>query len=394
MTKNNEANPQWQDELTDWLTKTLSSVDDFVDLRRRRLTRRLGIEGVPMIQSYVGYGNHNRIWLHGRVLTNPPTGTPAVEDHWWSNLLATYRRFASDEVPGVSIRVDLGSASHTVTTDAEGYFYVDESHDFSNPQRGLWSQGTAQIIDHELVTPAESLASFRIMTPPATAKCGIISDVDDTILHTGSTKLLTMAQLTVFGNAMTRLPLPGVASLYQALQRGPMSAPQNNPVFYVSSSPWNLFDLLEDFIELSDLPPGPILLRDLGFDDNKLLAEGHDHKLDKIRRLLKAYPEMPFLLFGDSGQDDAELYATAAEEFPDQIRAIFVRDIDPGLLSDYDNKVSSHQQRALAVGVPMHFIENSLQAAEASQTLEFLTDDQVQAIEQAVVKDNQRWMPA
>ena len=70
-----------------------------------------------------------------------------------------------------------------------------------------------------------------------------------------------MAKLTLLHNAHTRLPFEGVAGFYQALQRG-RDGEAYNPVFYVSNSPWNLYDLLEDFLDVHGIPRGPLLLRD------------------------------------------------------------------------------------------------------------------------------------
>ena len=228
-----------------------------------------------------------------------------------------------------------------------------------------------------------------MLTAPPDAKYGIISDVDDTILHTGATEIATMAKLTFFGNARTRAPLDGVAKLYEEMQCSVDGDPAN-PIFYVSSSPWNLYDLLEDFLELNAIPRGPLLLRDLGFDDNKFLKSGHDHKLDKARRLIQTFDELPFLLFGDSGQEDARLYATAAEEFPDRIAAIFIRDIDPGVDSEHDAIVNDYVRQAAEVSVPMYLVSDSVQAAKIAIEHGWLSANALDGISAATQKDRER----
>ena len=342
-----QQNPHPQDDLSKLITRAASQVDDFIDIRWRRLKGRLGWEGVPQIQPYIGYGNRERVWLHGRVLTNPPPAAPGEDDQWWENIAKTYRRFASDEVPDCPIEVSLGEHVQRSQTDAEGYFHFEIPLPAETAQ-GTWGNALLRIVDHPRVTAEQSATSCRYILPGRDAEFGLISDVDDTILHTNATRLLTMARLTFTGNARTRLPLAGAAALYQKLNNE-----GRNPAFYVSSSPWNLFDLLEDFMELNQIPAGPILLRDLGFDDDKFLKSGHDHKLVKVRRLLNAYPDLPFIPFGDSGQEDARLYTTAAEEFPDRILAIFIRDIDPHDASLRDASVKPYLDRTAAVEVPM-----------------------------------------
>jgi len=230
-----------------------------------------------------------------------------------------------------------------------------------------------------------------MLTPPADAAFGIISDIDDTVLHTGITGLMTAARLTFFHNARTRKPLPGVASLYHALQKGnEPETPRQNPLFYVSSSPWNLFDLLEDFFEINNLPPGPILLRDLGFDRNKFLKEGHEHKLEKAERIMAAFPKLPFVLMGDSGQEDANLYAEAAQRHPEQVKAIFIRDVDPDADSKFDATVRAAIEKAAATKTPMFLIRDSVQASEIALELGLITPESLPAIAADTQRDKNR----
>ena len=366
----------------------VDSADDFIDARFRNLKRRLGWEGTPSIQPYVGYANDQFAWMHGRVLTNPPKDLPSVDDGWWDNLVNTYQRFESDEVPGVEVEIDFAGKQHRVVTDEEGYFHLETSN--SPDVRGTqpWKSIAMRIVNHDNVSPDESLTTSSMLTPPETARVGVISDMDDTVLHTGVTGMLTVVRLTFLHNARTRKPLPGVAKLYQAIQDGlVVDQPQNNPIWYVSSSPWNLHDLLEDFLELNAIPKGPILLRDLGFDENKFLKEGHDHKLKKAMKVMAAYPKLPFILFGDSGQEDAVLYAEAAKSNPNQVKAIFIRDVDPDKDSDYDQNVKAPIEVAKSVGVPMHLVKDSNAAAKILNSMGLVSDEWLPKIDAAVSRE-------
>ena len=373
---------------TDIIRSLIDSTDDFIDARFRNLKRRLGWDGTPSIQPYVGYANDDFAWMHGRVLTNPPKDLPSVDDNWWDNLLNTYQRLESDEVVGAEIEIDFAGKKHRVVTDEEGYFHLETSN--TPDVRGVqpWKTIAMRIVNQKNVSADESLTISSMLTPPETARVGIISDMDDTVMHTGVTGLLTVARLTFLHNARTRKPLPGVATLYRAIQDGIFTDhPQNNPVWYVSSSPWNLHDLLEDFLELNGIPKGPILLRDLGFDENKFLAEGHNHKLKKAMKVMAAYPKLPFILFGDSGQEDAVLYAEAAKSNPDQIKAIFIRDVDPDEDSDYDKHVKAPIEIAKSVGVPMYLVKDSIEASQILHDMSFVTDDWLTKIAAATKRD-------
>lgn len=91
-----------------------------------------------------------------------------------------------------------------------------------------------------------------------------------------------------------------------------------------------VYDLLEDFMELNSIPPGPMFLRDLSMDAGKFIkTPGHGHKLERAKALIERLPQLRWVLLGDSGQADAELYAQAAQQFGDRIAAIYIRDVDP-----------------------------------------------------------------
>jgi phosphatidate phosphatase APP1 len=167
----------------------------------------------------------------------------------------------------------------------------------------------------------------QVQIPPRDAGFGIISDVDDTVLQTGATSLGSMLRVTLLQNAHTRLPFDGVSAFYQALHAGP-DRTGANPIFYVSSSPWNLYDFLVDFFAIQSLPAGTLFLRDLGLEADRFLQSSHaDHKLTQIERVLHAYPDLPFVLVGDSGQRDPEIYLDTVREFPGRVRAVYIRNV-------------------------------------------------------------------
>jgi len=222
------------------------------------------------------------------------------------------------------------------------------------------------------------------------ARIGIISDIDDTVLHSSITDWKVAAQLTFLHNARTRKPLPGVAALYRALQADAGGQP-HNPLFYVSSSPWNLYDLLEDFMELNAIPFGPIFLRDIGLDTGKFIkTPGHGHKLEHARRLIQRFPDLRWVLLGDSGQADAELYAQAAQEFGPRIAAIYIRDVDPDTDSPLDTGVDGYIERVAGTRVPMLRARDSQAIAEHAAGLGLLSPDLLPAIAAEVRRDHAR----
>ena len=153
------------------------------------------------------------------------------------------------------------------------------------------------------------------------ARFGILSDIDDTILETGVQRVVRMIRQTLAGSALTRSPFPGAAELYRDLAAG------SNPVFYVSSSPWNLHAFLVAFLRHHGFPLGPVLLRDL-----LGTAAGREQKAGRIREILDLHPQLPFVLIGDSAEKDPEIYADIVRAYPGRILAVYIREVrlDPG----------------------------------------------------------------
>lgn len=387
----NDTSPTWQTNFKDWITRTAGSADDVVDAGIRRLRLRYGREGVPKIQAYMGYATPETIRMHGRILTNPPIEPDFHTERWWENLSKTLVRFASDEVPGVSVQATAHGIRGLAVSDAEGYFHLDLPRAVGADEVLFWSPAELQIVGQQAVSQDASTTPVDIMHVPNAAQFGIISDIDDTILHTGATDIATMAKLTFFGNARTRAPLDGVAKLYELMQHsGQISLHPLNPIFYISSSPWNLYDVLEDFLSLNAIPKGPLLLRDLGFDQNKFLKSGHDHKLVKARNLMELYSDLPFVLFGDSGQEDARLYATAAQEFGPRIKAIFIRDVDPGIDTAFDRQIDPYVATSNGAGVPMYLVQDSDEVARIAIDHGLLPPETLAEITAATARDRKR----
>lgn len=370
---------RWPDAVRTRLQQRVIDGDDHLDAMWQRVDTRLGRGHPRHLAAYRGFGDARGVELIGRVLAERPQGGPQEDDGWWDNLLDTYRRFESDEVPGAPLQLRYRNVTFETTSDHEGYWRA--AFDADGPMSDqLWDNATACLADGTLATPQP------VLQVGTRARIGIISDIDDTILQSSITDWKLAAQLTFLHNARTRKPLAGAAALYRTLQD------KHNPIFYVSSSPWNLYDLLEDFMELNGIPFGPIFLRDLGTDqDGKFLKSvGHGHKLERARLLIERFPDLRWILLGDSGQADAELYAEAARTYGDRIAAIYIRDVDPALDSPRDLGVDGYIQRVAGTGVPMLRVADSLAIAEHAAGLGLLDAASIAAVAAEVQRDHAR----
>jgi phosphatidate phosphatase APP1 len=284
------------------------------------LRRRRHVELHP----FRGYGTPTRLRLRGRVLRSTGLVRSRLGDSVVDNLRNMFHRFESDEVPGavVAARAAVGDEVH-LRTDEEGYFdlALDLPRPLTDPR--VWEPVDLNLLDP--VSPDGVTHATGQVLVPRDPQYAVISDLDDTVLHSHATSLWQMAKLTLLHNAHTRLPFEGVAGFYQALQRG-RDGEAYNPVFYVSNSPWNLYDLLEDFLDVHGIPRGPMFLRDWSL---RTLKAGAVHKLAAIEGLLECYPGLQVVLVGDSGERDPEIYRQVVLRHPGRVLAVYVRDVAP-----------------------------------------------------------------
>lgn len=315
--------PSWRDTLN----RMADAIDGRVDEAREAL-RGHRAAGPPRLVPYRGFGTERSLRVSGRVLRDLPLPAAAREDGAWRNLLTTLRRFDSREVPGARVRLTFGDAVRVVTTDGEGYFHATLEPGTPVSTDRTWHEVAAELLPQS-AGGAGDRAPARVLVPSRHAAFGVISDIDDTVVRTDATQLLRMLRTVFLGNARTRLPFPGIAAFYRALQRGPQGD-EVNPIFYVSSGPWNLYELLVELFAHQGIPDGPLLLRDWGIGSAEVFPTHHEaHKGAAIRRVLDSYPALPFILVGDSGQDDPEIYASVIRAYPARIHVAYIRDVNP-----------------------------------------------------------------
>jgi len=314
--------------VTDWseeLTYLLKKAGKTAGSAARALKSALDDDPYEVL-CYRGFANAGRTWIHVRVVERRDIGASTDGDSTLRNLLNTYRRADSDPLALAAVEVTCGDARVAMKTDDDGYFGGWLNCLDQNPDEE-WHEYSASITSPVFAVGDHGKGSGEILNPAATARFGVISDIDDTVIQSRVSSFLQAARTVMLGNARTRLPFPGVAAFYRALRDG-AAGDENNPIFYVSSSPWNIYYVISEFMELQTIPKGPVLLRDWDMDLNVLSAGRHfDHKGVAIRNILGLYPSLPFILIGDSSQHDPEIYRQIVHEFPDRIQAIYIRDV-------------------------------------------------------------------
>jgi len=175
----------------------------------------------------------------------------------------------------------------------------------------------------KIVTPAKYKRHFT-----GGAQCikdhgiSVISDIDDTVKQSN---VLDKKQLMKNTFLKEFSAVPGMADVYQHWQG------QGAVFHYVSSSPWQLYPSLAAFFTHSGLPKGSMHLKLFRLKDSSffnMFDSPEEGKIPTITKLLEAYPQRQFILVGDSGEKDPEIYATIAQRYPKQIKAIYIHDIN------------------------------------------------------------------
>ncbi|MEQ8820111.1 MAG: DUF2183 domain-containing protein [Sumerlaeia bacterium] len=326
-----------------------------------RILRR---ETITRIQPYRGFCTADGAFLTGRVLAKEGPAVPSPDDSAWMNFKASYARWVTKDVPDALVEATFRGKRHLARTFEDGFFTFHLPTTPNLTRAPLW-QTVPLRLPHTGVE-----ATGKIFVPPASARFGVISDLDDTVIDTQLGNLLRAAKLTFFHNAHTRRAFHGVADFYRALQGGPTGR-DGNPVFYVSSSSWSLYDMLDDFLAHNGIPSGPLLLKGSASDRTREAKRGHAHKLMKVRSVMEAYPDLPFLLIGDTGQRDPHLYLQAVREYgPARIHAVLLRDVTPhetGTARQTAADLCAAEAREL--GVPMARFADSAAALEIAGRL-------------------------
>jgi phosphatidate phosphatase APP1 len=308
------------------------------DAQRLGLSVLAGGDASYEIVPYRGYGTPSRVLVQGRAARTSGVMPSRAHDTVFANLLNTYRRIGSEPLRHAHIAVRVGGAEREVVADDEGFFrewveLTGGAHDRATDAPTLRDlHGGSRAVDLRLLEPLRPDqphvgATAAVRVPRPDSSFGVISDLDDTVIQSSVSSFLHAARTIATGNAHTRLPFQGVADVYRALERGG-DGTRENPIFYVSSSPWNLYDVIVDFLAIQRIPEGPVLLRDWDIRLDALTSRGHqDHKEPLIREILDTYPSLPFILVGDTSQHDPEIYRGIVGAYPHRILAIYIRDV-------------------------------------------------------------------
>lgn len=288
---------------------------------------------------HIGYGGSDFVRVLARVVhtadrseadTDQQTGQPEHRRGW--------RNFLTAEVLHEPITVRLGDIEHQTVTDRTG------AVDVRLPNPG-WEAGWHEA---HLKSGKSHTVVARILVVDESQGFGLISDIDDTVLRTRLPRPMVAAYNTFVLPEYARRPVPGMAVLYREILRAHPGA----PTFYVSTGAWNTAPTLRRFLSTHGYPNGPMLLTDWGPTNTGWFRSGPEHKHACLRGLAADFPHITWLLVGDDGQHDPEIYGQFAVDHPQNVKAIAIRQL--GL-----------SEQVLAHGTPMTRVDQGSDSSPA-----------------------------
>lgn len=285
-------------------------IEDAVMLRLAGVLRRRGWH--EQVVPYTGYGSAaagGEGWVRvlARVRLSPPQATEPVSAgaRWW-------RKFFIVSLSDVPVSVQVGGRSHEVRSGRGGY--VDAV---------LASDLAAGWHDLPIRVPGRPAAREYMRVVGPDERWGLISDIDDTVMITALPRPLLAFWNTFVVKETNRRPVPGMAALYHRIRAEEPDA----LVVYLSTGAWNVARAIARFLERHGYPRGPLLMTDWGPTTEGWFRSGRDHKHTELRRLVRDLPQLRWVLVGDDGQHDPQLYEELADEQPEALRMVLIRQL-------------------------------------------------------------------
>ncbi|KAG7444523.1 uncharacterized protein BT62DRAFT_971263 [Guyanagaster necrorhizus] len=294
-----------------------------------------------------------------------------------ANLEARLQPFWSSVLPGRMVNICLFPkplnaaddptsnsplASQDVSTAADGSFqmrFTIRWEDMCQHPGALHIAFGERNVEHELIaaarllpppSPSASLVVDLVVPEPVSpiiiaripltySPIRVISDIDDTIKHSDVPGGARSVFRNVFVKDLDDLVIPGMGEWYTGMWK------KGVRFHYVSNGPFELLPVLGDFFNVAHLPPGSIKLKSYAGRSlfSGLLSAPAARKRNAVLEILDSFSHSHFILIGDTGEQDMELYAEFASQRPKQVLAVFIRHAHNG--EPLEDPTGSHPTR-------------------------------------------------
>lgn len=321
----------------------------------------LGLRDYPSVTVYNGFGNKDSVNIMGHVLDLSPRPRKTFNSNWFRNFFSVIRLFMVSPMKGAVVLLKWGEETFVTTTERDGFFRFEFCPKLIS-EPGWYS------VEVFLDSLSGDISGHGSVYIPYQTQVAFVSDIDDTFLISYTSKLRKRLFVLLTHNERSRKAFGGVINHYQLLANSGVSASgETNPFFYVSSSEWNLYNFLVEFIEFNKLPKGVFLLGQMKKlkDFWRSGQNNHSTKFMRIVRIIEAYPSQKFVLLGDDSQQDPIIYKSITEHFPDKILAVYLRKVRT---SNFQN-VTKIIEEIKRKGVECCYFEHSSEAVIHSKKI-------------------------
>lgn len=289
-------------------------IEDRVRHVRVASVRRRGF--MTVAEPYTGYGTTEWVRVLARVQMVPPPARrlKALPKRRRERSVRGWRSFTRISAGNVPTTVVIDGERHSVVADRGGVIDVNLPASLTPGWHEVHFESYDGRVTH---APVFIVADEQ--------RIGLLSDIDDTVMVTALPRPLLAAWNTFVLDEHARTPTPGMNVFYERTLHS--IGYDEAPVLYLSTGPWNVAPTLARFLSRNLYPAGTLLLTDWGPTPQRLFRSGTDHKLRNLERLAAEFPDMKWLLVGDDGQHDEEIYGRFAEKHPENVHAIAIRQL-------------------------------------------------------------------
>lgn len=267
------------------------------------------------IQVYTSFITRTHLYVKGRVLKDSPILIKATYGVLNTLSYIMIQAF-SRELKFLPLTCKIAGSTYELITDHEGYFEIYDTVETKKLMgNALEISAKYKSRSNKVITNFENLTSIEPV--------GIISDIDDTIMVTGVKSFFKMKVIlnTLFLNPFRRKPIEAAADAFHLISN---QAEGKVPIFYLSNSPWNLYAYLKIFLEFNGFPKGTLILRDMGWQLLKSKSIIQMNKFIEIEKILTAFSDTNFILIGDTGELDFDIYHQLELKYPERIKQVIL----------------------------------------------------------------------
>ena len=275
------------------------------------------------LKVYRGYASDKLLLVFGHVFKK--NTIPLSEKSKFKHAYSVLRTFRRKTISNADVYLYYNNKKIHTKTLNDGYFRfsIPLVTNFQDNSQAGWSK-----IKVELNHEGKIVKKVAEILRPYNGKLAFISDIDDTFLISHTNNLFKKLYVLLWRNVNKRKVFEDVTAHYELLSKAKQDKGETNAFFYVSSSEWNLYNFIEKFTKINHLPKAVIKLKTIKTSLSDFLFTGrgsHDHKFQKIKEIIEFYPHLKFVLLGDDSQADPTIYENICKTFPQNIRAIYIR---------------------------------------------------------------------